>query len=239
MKKLLAICCLVTLAAGVDLAKADTIYDAALDFSSSSNPTGVWSYGYSGALDGTLTVYTDKVSDSSTGIDFWGRDPVTAWSTTPWVGRNGTSGVVTYLDVQFQSGQLGFHPGPANEISIIRFISPTAGWFDLTSSFSGLDMGSLPYSTTTGVHVLRNGLSIFDGAVNGFGAGPSFITTLSLAAGDTVDFAVDWGSNGTHSYDSTGVSATLTAVPTPSSFAALIGMGLVGLVGVARRRWKK
>jgi hypothetical protein len=239
MKKLLAICCLVTLLAGVDLAKADTIYDAASGFSNSNNPTGVWSYGYSQTLGGTFTVYTGQAIDS--GIDFWGRGSMTAWTTVPWVAHNSTDLLVDWNTasghVHFQPGQLGFHPGldSVNQFSIIRFTSPTAGLFDLSSSFSGLDMTE---GTTTGVQVRLNGSSLFTGQVNG-SVGTSYTKTLMLAVGDTVDFTVDWGVNGTAYFDSTGVSATLTAVPTPSSFAALIGMGLVGLVGVARRRWKK
>jgi hypothetical protein len=73
---------------------------------------------------------------------------------------------------------------------VIRFTAPDAGTFVLATSFTGIDFAG---PTTTDVHVLLNGSSIFDGNVDGFGpgSGPSFTTTLTLHAGDTVDFAVD------------------------------------------------
>ena len=37
-----------------------------------------------------------------------------------------------------------------------------------------------------------------------------FSITTSVAAGDTIDFVVGYGTNATHSNDSTGLSATIT-----------------------------
>lgn len=209
-------------------AQAGLIYNAAADFSPTSNPNSVWSYGDSATLGGPLTAYT--LAQSSTGIDFWDN---TGAFNPPWVAHNGTAGVATFGTVQFLPGQLGFHPGINDEISIVRFTAPMAGSFDLSSSFSGLDFVG---PTTTGVHVLLNGLSIFDGIVNGFGAGsgPSFATTLSLVAGDRVDFAVDFGPNGGYLFDSTGVSATLT-VPEPASLM-MLATGFIGLLSCGTRR---
>ena len=47
---------------------------------------------------------------------------------------------------------------------------------------------------------------------------------------------LDIKSDGTMAYDN--IALNTAAVPTPSSFAALIGMGLMGLVAVRRRRKK-
>ena len=133
-------------------------------------------------------------------------------------------------------GQLAFHPGPQDEYGVIRFTAPTAGTFLLSSSFTGLDFAG---PTSSDVHVLLDGSVIFNGFVNGFGAGsgPSFASRLTLAAGDTVDFAVGYGSNGTYFNDSTGLTATLSSVPEPSSLVLAVvgGMTLAGYAGCRRR----
>jgi hypothetical protein len=55
-------------------ASADTVYDAAGDFSISSNPNGVWSYGTETTLGGTFTNYTAAVNQ------FLGAPGVVAWN---------------------------------------------------------------------------------------------------------------------------------------------------------------
>jgi hypothetical protein len=79
-----------------------------------------------------------------------------------------------------------------------------------------------PHGTTTDVHILLNGVSPFDGAVNGFGpsSDQSFATSLSLQVGDHLDFAVGDGADGSFLNDSTGLEATISdAIPEPSTFA--------------------
>jgi hypothetical protein len=73
-----------------------------------------------------------------------------------------------------------------------------------------------------------------DGAINGTGVLQSFSQTLTLAAGDRVDFAVGTGGNGFLN-DSTGLSAVISAVPEPSSYALML-VGLVAVGAMARRR---
>ncbi len=58
------------------------------------------------------------------------------------------------------------------------------------------------------VYVLENGLSLFTGNINGYGDTAMFSTTLTLANGALVDFAVGLGSH--YDDDSTGIDATLT-----------------------------
>jgi Ca2+-binding RTX toxin-like protein len=71
--------------------------------------------------------------------------------------------------------------------------------------------------TTTDVHVLHNGVSLFDGVVNGYGpgSGPSFSGNVSVTAGDTIDFAVGYGPDGNCYFDTTGIAATITT-PAPA-----------------------
>ena len=64
--------------------------------------------------------------------------------------------------------------------------------------------------TTTDVHVLHNGRSVYDGWINVEGQGNEslFSKSLALARGDTVDFAVGFG-NGFYGGDTTALSARI------------------------------
>lgn len=182
-------------------------YDIAADFSTNSNPNGVWSYGYATVLGGNLILYTDT-SFSTPSVIGW-RNNISLG--TPAVFYNRTANTTTIGDGTPNLGphQACFHPGP-NEYSIYRFTAPAAGNYQLQAAFVGADVGG----TTTDVHVLLNDSSIFDGSVNGFGpgTGPSFSTNLMLQANDRIDFEVGNGNNG-YFNDSTGIQATLTSSP--------------------------
>jgi hypothetical protein len=93
------------------------------------------------------------------------------------------------------------HPGPAGQVSVLRWTAPAAGSYDVTAAFRALDA----QPATTDVHVLHNGVSKFDGTVNATMSGPAYAGTLALQAGDTVDVAVGYG-NGSYNYDTTAVS---------------------------------
>jgi hypothetical protein len=179
-------------------------YDAAADFSATNNPTGVWSYGWSQTLGADFHLYTTPGSFS--GIDYW-IDP--AVGNDPTVNHNGTDQVVNYSTVQYQPGQMVFHPGPNGQYSIIRWTAPADGIIGIHAEFVGADFVG---PTTTDVHVLANDVAIFDGEVTGFGpgSGPSFETLVLVAAGDTIDFAVGDGVDGNYYYDSTGLDAFIT-----------------------------
>lgn len=210
-------------------------FNAADDFSPTNNPNGVWSYGYSTSLGSSFILYThngilNNPGGSPNGLDSWNFN---IGLNNPVVFHNGTSGALGINGTATaQAGQLGLHPGPDGEYSIVRFTSPTTEAYSLSAAFSGLDFHG---PTTTDVHILLNGSSIFDGNINAFGAGPAFSQILNLHAGDTVDFEVGFGSNKNYSFDSTGLSATLsTAVPEPGSFA-LAGIGVALMAGYGLR----
>ncbi len=182
-------------------------WSAAGDFSPTNNPNGVWSYGWSQTL-GSLFIL-DTASESQSGIDRWlGQQ----WPDgNPSVNHNATPTAITpFNSVTFQPGQLGFHPGPNGENAIVRFTAPATGSYNVDAAFVGLDFVG---PTTTDVHILVRGASVFDGNVNGFGpgSGPTFSTNLTLNAGDTVDFDVGVGQDGSFAYDMTGLDATITS----------------------------
>jgi len=92
---------------------------------------------------------------------------------------------------------------------VLRWTAPASGNYQVKAVFWGDDFAG---PTTTDVHVLHNGVRIYSGEVSGFGpsSDQSFMSTISVAAGDTIDFAVGYGTDGNYGFDSTGVSAVIT-----------------------------
>jgi len=181
-------------------AQAATVWDAATDFSTTgSNPNGVWSYGYTETLGGTLNLYPDVTV--ITGVDFWfDNKNIASPYLVPSVFQNSTATtlIVTGGTSQLNPGQLAFHPGLKGDYSVVRWQTPKSGLYNLATTFSGVDFVG---PTSSDVHVLKNGTSLFGDLVNGFGSpsAKSFSTSLSLNAGDLIDCTVGFGSNGTFS----------------------------------------
>jgi hypothetical protein len=72
------------------------------------------------------------------------------------------------------------------------------------------------------VHILDDGISIFNSSVIGSPSPTSCSVTTNLVVGDTIDFVVGDGGNGKNE-DATGLSAII--VPEPST-AGLVAVGL-------------
>lgn len=187
-------------------------FNPSVDFSLSGNPNGPWSYGYSQTLGGPLIPHAS--SGSNGGLDFWNTDISIG---LPWVARNSTASPMNWAGTTvFAPGALSLHPGPNGQVAILRFTAPSTGQYAISGAFFGQDYVG---PTTTDVHLLLNGSSIFDGVVADFGTSQSFNITTALAAGSFLDFAVGFGSNQTYLYDSTGLTATITQVPEPTTLA--------------------
>ncbi len=213
-------------------AQAGVIADFAADFSSSSNPSGAWSYGAVASLGSTPTLST-STSTYGPGNEVHGWVPTgTSW---PTIALNSTGNAVSFgagnaITLAGMQGLL--HPGVSGQFADVRYTATSAFSGMLDVAFSGIDV----VGTTTDVHVLLNGQSLFSGGINGFGQVQGLHASVNLAQGDVLDFAVGYGSNGNYLDDSTGFYATLTTsdTPEPSTFALLAAAGLIGLA--VRRR---
>lgn len=185
-----------------------TTYDAAGDFSPARNPTGVWSYGYSLSLGSPLILHLDNRALG--GLDVWQTD---LGSGDPALVHNPSASSISYSTLKLEAGELTLHPGPQGQFQIVRFTAPSAGTWRVVGSFGGRDV----VGTTTDVHILADGLAIFDGAVSGFGpgTGPTFDQTVTLTAGGVLDFAVGFGANGHYFFDTTALDARIVLVPVP------------------------
>ncbi len=181
--------------------------DIAGSFSTASNPQGVWRYGYTPTLGGALTVHASKGTTAG-GLDFWRTN---LGGGVPWVAHNPTAAAITQNTLTVGPGAMSLYPGPGGEFAVVRFTAPVAGDYTVAGAFVGQDSTG----TSTDVHVLRNGVAQFNGAVNGNGAGSAvtFSLTLTLAAGGTVDFVVGDGPGANNAGDSTGLSGAIALVP--------------------------
>ena len=205
------------LCSNIPHAAADPIpvADVAADFSRTNNPNGVWSYGWA------VTLGSPFILSSSPGA----RERIDAWrgnlapDGNPAAYHNGTRDVIVVAtSARYEPGQFGLHPGPNGEYAIVRYVAPITGEASIKSMFVSQDL----FETTTDVHVLFNGAFVFDDFVEGVAGSShvSFARRFSLRQGDTIDFAVGFGRNGTFFNDSTGLAATVTPVPEPSTLFA-------------------
>jgi hypothetical protein len=208
-------------------AAAAQTYDVSTGFSGTSNPSGPWQYGFTNGLGGAFTLFTTSTTSG----------PLQYWGGTPGVYKNTSASAYSPGTPIYPAGQVGLHPGPNGEYAVIRFVAPIAGSYTLSGNFEGLDTRG----TTTDAHIRVANVDVFATLVNGYAVQSPFLLALSLGANDIVDFAV--GANGDYFFDTTALDATFTvnatgpisSVPEPGTWA-LMGTGLLGVAGIARRR---
>ena len=233
-----------------------TSYDLAAQFSGAQ---GIWSYGYLPPGTQTEIPFPNFVAATvSSPLEYWNNPRLSSDPLHPPVDAFNTSSTDTPLPstVLFLPRQAAFHPGPRDQIAVYVFTAPQTGRYDLQSTFSGRDYAG---PTDTQVQVVEriapgNHDTLFTGIVNGyagdpnraaFGASPSitFDDTLTLTAGQSIDFEVAWDPHNTriggpYHNDTTAISARLTTVvPEPSTWAMmLLGFVSLGFAGFRRRR---
>lgn len=228
---------LLALATASGRAQATPIADFAADFSATTNPAGAWSYGMVSTLGGAFSASTALTSYAIGNVVKAWSPGIGANSIWPTVGLNTDTAAAQFgagNAIQIAPGQGLLHPGPTGDFADVRLAIGAATTALLSVSFSGIDLAG----TTTDVHILLNGVSLFDDVVNGYGDTAAYSAIVTLAAGDVLDFVVGRGGNVDFTDDSTGFYANLTAVadvPEPAS-ALVLAVATVGLVEVRRRR---
>lgn len=212
---------------------AVSLADLQSDFSiTNGNPNGAWGYGQLSALGGSFMaadVATTGTAGSAT-LDSW------SFSTTTFpvisklisgslAGFNGGDGLISI-------GEVVMHPGPGNELAVIRYTVPSSGLYDLSGYFGAGDgFGNGSFGKIDG-YVYKNTTALWS-VLDTAGTHSFSLNAVSLVAGDYVDVVVGFGGDG-YTYDSTPVNLTFTPVPEPATFA---GLGLA-LAAFAKRRRK-
>ncbi len=210
------------------------------------DPNGVWSYGYRTQAQGfaSTAITTSGMTFAQHGNGVFGWNGPAPYQ-SPFVAVNVTGGAVDpgYLAGNvLELGEMLLHPGlmadgvstAPEEFAVVRWTAPLNGDVNIEAVFQRL------WAATTDVHIVHNGVSLFDGSTATLAARDSFIISglrLTVTAGDFIDFVVGAGGNGAGS-DSTGFFATINYVPEPSSLVLAV-LGTVGLVGGARLRRRR
>jgi hypothetical protein len=199
---------------------AEKVFDLSADFSMEKNPKRVWQFGYSAAqsLD-PKDFRRDESNDKKVPIGFWhpaknqgpgpGYYPYVAFnqsSKTEYGSSNGWAA---------RGGEIAMEGSNAGQYSVVRFTAPANGKYEISAQFEGIHFGL----STTDVHVVHNGTSLFDADIEGYGGDPAFHKVegahptaaysgeVSMKAHDVLDFTVGYGKNKTHFGDTTGLFA--------------------------------
>jgi hypothetical protein len=186
----------------LNITQLNGVFDAKSDFSATNNPSGAWTFGQSSNLGAPFTPFAARLKRAA--MDFWAGS---AGVPDPGAGHNPDKAPQALNEIYFQPHEFVLHPGFAGQYAIARWTAPSAGKFLLESSFVG--EGGV---STTDVHVRHNGLSLFDGEIHGRSKTTSYSSILTVAAGDSVDFAVGYGSDHAYNSDTTGVEAQLRPI---------------------------
>jgi hypothetical protein len=236
--------------------QATTVYDAAADLTETSidngiNPNGVWSYGYRNTAASTefnlLTNYGQfpAYEPGFTGLKGWFDQDYGDFGLLPVVVKNTTDSPLIgggYNEITVPPGGLMLHSGEGvdDSYAVLRWTAPASVTADLAVAFTGLGYDpEISFWTTTDVHVVKNGMSLFDAEVTGGLPASTNVQSYSVhgmavVAGDTIDFIVGPGPGGNFLGDSTGVDVQIT-VPEPSSLI-LFSIAAISFLACRRRR---
>jgi len=200
------------------------VFDLAEGCSSERNPNGAWEYGYTvGRTLEPSAFRRDGFHERQPAIGFWQPSSTPGSGHYPYVACNPSANTLlvgergTRRGLAVRAGQAAMEASNAGQYSVVRFTVPVAGRYKVTARFEGIHFGL----STTDVHVMHGGASLFAADIDGYGGDPAlhavegpspvaaYAGTVKLEAGDTVDFAVGFGNNRTHYFDTTGLFARL------------------------------
>lgn len=174
-------------------------WDPTPDFSTNSNPSGVWSYGWSPLTFVTFNLHTATIHPPASPL--WGS--YLAPDSTPAIWKNTTGSQVYGIP----NGSLSLHPGPGGEASILRWSNPgdlARGSLLIEGSFGPGDSGSMTVS------VRINNQATWASANSG-----SFSLQAVARTTITIDFVV----SNAYAFGNTPLEATITFVPScPSDY---------------------
>ena len=180
-------------------------FNAVKDFSITSNPNGVWQYGWTASLGSEFNLYGDTDSASVPGMSAWLAEGT--FSNPPSLAHNDTPGAVCWLAICDPPTFLYSHPGAIDQYTVLRWVAPAAGVYRVRAVFMGLDHAT---PVTTDVHVLVNSTkSLFSGPITSTDLPLDVFLNAQASAGDTVDFAVGFGADGNYNSDSTGIAVQI------------------------------
>jgi hypothetical protein len=196
------------LSGGISLAGVvPSSWEVASEFNDTTNPSGVWSYGYKTTLNGSFTLYTANYSRNNGQMYGWGAlTGEVTHNIYPYIVPDSGSDTIVW-----PAHALDFVPGTSCEYAVLRFTAPKSGKYRISGAFYGLDNDST--GTTTDVEILvNNGSPVFTANIdvgNGSPKAPFTSLNVVLKKNSTLDFQTGCGSNGTYLFDHTGLNAVI------------------------------
>ncbi|HEX8747700.1 MAG TPA: LamG domain-containing protein, partial [Pyrinomonadaceae bacterium] len=187
-------------------------YDAVADFNDTTNTAGqVWQYGYTGTDGSGFTRYATP-SNAFNGQRRGWAEPAQS------VLRNYSSQNLDYnMCTTHQPDVLAMFPGENGEKTVVRWTAPQSGQYSITGRFQNIDKatsdGSIVLNGNTAQPIFGPVLIDTPNSCHQTTVTRSFSLTVTVNAGDTIDFRVGRGSNNNYSFDGTGLAATVTSVP--------------------------
>jgi hypothetical protein len=205
-------------------------WNVAADF---SNPVFAYGSGTNGSSFAALPYYTGDNCFGVSGLACYQSAPSSHPVIAMKSGSDYNSG-----GVYIPTSTLYLHPadGQPGTDALLQFTAGTASTYRLTGFFQRQDTTNNGDGTAASIYSSTSPSALFSAILPGtsWGSQTSFGTIdVFLNAGQTVTFGV--GNNGgSYQFDSTGLGATITAVPEPAQWTLMIGS--FGLVGFAARR---
>lgn len=199
-------------------------WDVSRDFTVAGNPNGPWAYGSVGDRHAAIDLYDDTAAVPAA----YNTSQLAGWSSpalgvAPYVLKNvsvtdwnydGTS--VGGGPAVLKPGQVLLHPSSlVNRYTIVRWTAPRSGIFVTSATFTRFEQAQ---GYNSDYAVLMNGVDLAGatGILTGFGNPDSTATYTSpelvLNTGDTISFAVGYGTDGTHNTDGNTLDAVIRSV---------------------------
>lgn len=198
------------------------------------NPNGTvpeWSYGYRETPGGAaLTLFSNAAGEHTNAA--FGDENLEGWNSP------GGAFTIPFVLVDITNADppaILMHPqdeAAARTYDVVRWTAPAAGTYDVLATWVDSDAGG---GNGAEAFVALNGTSVagFNGAFPNGGSATYDNATLTLSAGDTLDFVIGPGADGGFGNDSTQFNANISLIPEPAGLGLL---GLGGLTLLARRR---
>lgn len=188
-----------------------TEYNARNEFALTQGGTnGVWRYGYT--ANDASNVFVQHSTNRTTPEC---GSPAERWNLSN--SGDPTPEIIRFLSpttcIGTPNDSLYVHPGGGGQRSVLRFVAPAAGTYQLTGALQRANL-----SATTDLRIVQNETtSLLTGDINSKYQLP-FNLTVTVAAGDTIDFSVGFG-NGSYNNDGSSLNVTVaqsvTACLTP------------------------